>query len=127
MDVPHLTSEKLKELAEAAAQRSQPACACRAVQFASWESVPEERRPSDLLRIGTLRQSDVVEPTFEEFHPNGTRYDLRSAPIAVDFFPFNRCDVYQCQTCRNLFLRYTEFGGYYVDHRARMLDPALVV
>jgi hypothetical protein len=24
-------------------------------------------------------------------------------------------------------LRYTEFGGYYIDHRARRLDPALIV
>jgi len=24
-------------------------------------------------------------------------------------------------------LRYTEFGGYYIDHRARRVDPAGIV
>ena len=34
--------------------------------------------------------------------------------------------VWCCPQCRRGFLQYTEHGGYYVDHRLRMIDPALV-
>jgi hypothetical protein len=67
------------------------------------------------------------EPTFEEFHPEGTRYESPLAPIAPAFFPYNRCDVFSCSRCDRLLLRYTEFGGYYVDHRVRALNADLVV
>lgn len=78
-------------------------------------------------RVGTLRDDEGVEPTYEEHHPAGTRYDSPQAPIAVDWFPFNRSDVYRCARCQRLFLRYTEYGGYYVDHRVRRVDAALIV
>jgi hypothetical protein len=29
--------------------------------------------------------------------------------------------------CGRAFLRYTEYGGYYVEPRIRALDPALIV
>jgi hypothetical protein len=69
----------------------------------------------------------VYEPTFEEQHPNGTRYDSANAPVALKFFPYNRCDVFSCSRCERFLLRYTEFGGYYVDHRVRALNAELVV
>ncbi len=77
--------------------------------------------------LGSLRDPEVYEPTFEEFHPNGTRYDDASAPIATTFFPANRCEAHRCTACQSVLLRYTEFGGYYVDHRVRRVDAALVV
>lgn len=80
-----------------------------------------------MVCIGTLRPPQDAEPTYEEFHPQGTRYDATDAPIAPAYFPFNRCNVFQCKDCRSLFMRYTEFGGYYVDHRVRIVDPALIV
>ncbi|MEJ8853019.1 hypothetical protein WKW79_00475 [Variovorax robiniae] len=97
------------------------------LQQASWESITDDRWPKGVQKVGTLRPPDVDEPTFEEFHPDGTRYGSASAPIAVAWFPANRSDVYACSTCRSVFLRYTEYGGYYIDHRVRLVDPALVV
>jgi hypothetical protein len=79
---------------------------------------------------GTLRRTlpeGVMEPTFEEFHPQGTRYESPQAPIALAFFPFNRCDVHTCSRCGCTALKYTEYGGYYVDHRVRLVRSALVV
>ena len=79
---------------------------------------------------GTLRQpltGDQTEATFEEFHPGGTRYESPTAPIASGYFPFNRCDVYACARCGCAVLKYTEFGGYYVDHRVRLVDANLIV
>jgi hypothetical protein len=103
-------------------------CACKPAQSPSWDSITEERWPASVLRqVGTLRQPDLDEPTFEEFHPDGTRYDSPHAPIAPSSFPYNRSDVHVCTHCGRVFLRYTEYGGYYVDHRVRMVDPRWIV
>ena len=102
-------------------------CQCSLKSCAGWESVTETEWPSAQMQaVGTLRDPDVHEPTFEEHHPNGTRYDSPDAPIAVKHFPYNRCDLFTCTRCKQHVLRYTEFGGYYVDHRARRLDKTLI-
>ena len=80
-----------------------------------------------MRQLGSLRDPDVYEPTQDEHHPDGTRYASAAAPIAVDFFPYNVCNAYACDSCKKVLLRYTEFGDYYVDHRVRELDPGLVV
>jgi hypothetical protein len=103
-------------------------CTCGLVSYTGWASLTEERWPAALMtQLATLRDPEVYEPTFEEYHPAGTRYDDPAAPVALAWFPYNRCDVWRCQACERLVLRYTEFGGYYVDHRVRVLDTALIV
>ena len=95
----------------------------------------EDRWPGpQMTAVGSLRAALAEggnaagsEPTFEEFHPQGTRYDSPLAPFAPQFFPCNRSDVFSCNRCQRLLLRYTEFGGYYVDHRVRALNADLVV
>lgn len=102
-------------------------CQCSLKACAGWESVTETEWPSDQMQaVGTLRDPEVHEPTFKEHHPNGTRYDSPDAPVAIKHFPYNRCDVFACSRCHQHVLRYTEFGGYYVDHRARRLDKTLI-
>lgn len=124
-----IDAAELRRLAEESGAASpDPACACRLRAATSWDSITEERWPAKLMeRIGTLRDPSLDEPTFEEFHPHGTRYDSADAPIAVHHFPFNRCEVYRCRNCSLLVLRYTEYGGYYVDHRVRVVDAGLIV
>jgi hypothetical protein len=106
-------------------------CTCTLKACAGWESVNDDRWPSEQLsKAGTLREpvsESGSEITFEEYHPNGTRYDSANAPISLRHFPFNRCDVYACKQCRCAVLKYTEFGGYYVDQRVRLVDPELIV
>ena len=81
----------------------------------------------DRLRcVGTLRREGQEEPTLREHHPLGTHAWSDDAPIATTYFPYNRCDVWQCRSCQRAYLRYTEYGGYYEDERVRALDPALV-
>lgn len=123
-----LDASELKQLtATTGPAAAAKACACGLQRATSWESITEERWPQALMqKVGTLRDEDIAEPTFEEWHPDGTRYDSPDAPISVRHFPFNRCDVFRCSACGRLVLRYTEFGGYYIDHRVRLLDPALV-
>ena len=120
-----LSAESLKAVVEGKPRR---ACNCALGACAGWESFTEERWHKDLMRpMGTLRDVDIYEPTTDEYHPNSTRYESPTAPIATNFFPYNRCDVHDCTQCHRALLRYTEFGGYYVDHRVREMNPELVV
>ncbi len=104
------------------------ACTCSLGACAGWDSLSEARWPAQQMQaVGTLRDPEVSEPTFEEQHPQGTRYESSNAPVAVAFFPYNRCDVWRCTQCARHLMRYTEFGGYYVDHRVRAIAPDLPV
>jgi len=99
-------------------------CRCSIGDCYAWASLTEDRWPANQLeRLATMRNPDLHEPTFEEHHPNGTRYDSPQAPVAVSYFPYNRCDLWRCKQCQRHLLRYTEFGGYYVDHRVRTVSP----
>ncbi|MEJ8848361.1 hypothetical protein [Variovorax rhizosphaerae] len=122
-----IDATQLRELSARRVEATALGCHCTALQQPSWESITDDRWPAGIEKVGALRPPDVDEPTFEEFHPDGTRYGSADAPIAVAWFPANRSDVYVCGRCRSVFLRYTEYGGYYVDHRVRLVDPALVV
>jgi hypothetical protein len=100
-------------------------CGCGLGACAGWESITEERWPAARMElVATLRDPELYEPTFEEHHPKGTRYDSPQAPVAVRFFPYNRCDLWRCTQCQRHLLRYTEFGGYYVDHRVRSISSS---
>lgn len=120
-----LSDEDLKHLAQPPAAKP---CTCALGACPAWDSMTEDRWPAAQMQpLGTLRDPDVYEPTFEEHHPSGTRYDSIDAPVSAKHFPYNRCDVYRCTPCQRVLTRYTEFGGYYVDHRVRQLHPDLVV
>lgn len=83
---------------------------------------------ADFECVGTLLEASLDdEPTLTEWHPQGTSYWSAAAPIAVDWFPCNRCSAWRCRACGRGFLQYTEFGGYYIDHRLRAVEPSLVV
>lgn len=104
-----------------------PACTCCAIFTSTgWESFPSLANDSDLRKIGSLWIAGDDEPSLAEYHPEGTSYWSPSAPIALDFHPYNRCEIWQCRHCNHPFLRYTEYGGYYEDQRIRELDPALI-
>lgn len=103
---------------------------CAALRCAGWESVPAALGAPQLQALGTLRDPAVDEPTLEEHQGAGagrTDYWSAQAPIALAAFPYNRCTVWRCPQCRRGFLQYTEYGGYYIDHRLRELNPALIV
>lgn len=120
-----LNTDALSALARQS--RDRPACvACAAHDYAAWESVHAWFDAERLQLVGTLRQESDGEPTFAEHHPHATHGSSPNAPIAPAFFPYNRCDVWQCTVCRHAFLRYTEYGGYYQDPRIRSLNPGLI-
>jgi len=111
-----------------AAGKAPQACSCALGACTAWESLAEYRWEAAQMRaVGTLRDPTIDEPTLEEKHLQGTRYDSPEAPIAPAFFPYNQCDVWHCQRCERHLLRYTEFGGYNVDPRVRELDAGKII
>jgi hypothetical protein len=123
-ELPVLDTPALRDFAERHAVPGCPACA--ALRAPGWEALPGGFDAAALRKVATLRQPGVEDPTLEEHHPAGTGSWSPEAPIAPAFFPYNRCDVWQCRQCGRPFLRYTEYGGYYVEERIRELDPAKV-
>lgn len=124
--LPLLAADDLVRLARAATPPS-PCALCAAISARGWESVPGGFDRNALRPVGTLRRPGDEEPTLQEHHPAGTNAWSPDAPIAPAFFPYNRCDVWECAGCHRPFLRYTEYGGYYVEERIRPLDAALVI
>jgi hypothetical protein len=122
--LPQLTAEDLRRLPPPALTPAD--CACSTLVCAGWESVSAPPGEPLLQQRGTLRDAADEDPTLTEWHEGGTRYESPSAPIAPAYFPFNRCEVWACRACGRGFLQYTEFGGYYVDHRLREVDPQWV-
>lgn len=124
--LPHLNSADLIALARNGPGRAD--CpTCHSLVCPGWESLPVYFDGDKLRRVGTLRDEAVADPTVEEYHPGGSHSWSPDAPIAPAFFPYNGCDVYACAACGRPFLRYTEYGGYYVDERVRALAAELVV
>lgn len=123
-ELPRVGAAGLRALAASAAGAACPACA--GLVCPGWETLPAGHDDGLLRPVATLR-GDEPEPTLEEWHPQGTRLWSADAPIAPAWFPYNRCDVHACRGCGRLFLRYTEYGGYYVDPRIRELRADLVV
>lgn len=124
-----LTPLKTADELRAAIANAPPArpCTCALGTCAGWESLAEYRwEAAQMTQVATLRDPAIDEPTLEECHPTGTRYESPQAPVALAFFPYNRCDVWHCSRCDRHLLRYTEFGGYNVDPRVRELDPAKI-
>ncbi len=117
---------RLKELAARSQDASEP-CSCIKTPIDGWNSTPLSLPEDQLRELGTLNDSGEEEPTFAEYHPDGTRYWSVDAPIAPRYFPYNRCNVYECTVCGRSFLRYQEGGGYFVDRRIRLLNGALIV
>lgn len=121
-----LSAEDVTHLARRDGGRA-PCKFCSAFAFAGWESFPSLASDAALACVGALWVADEDEPTLDEHHPDATHYWSPSAPIALGFHPYNRCELWQCRHCKHPFLRYTKYGGYYEDRRIRDLNPLLMV
>ncbi|CAB5721502.1 Uncharacterised protein [Delftia tsuruhatensis] len=120
-----LTAAQLRTLAEQAA--AQPRCAdCTALSRPAWESVSGATAIAQLDPVGPLGTPDMAH-RLAEFHPQATHLWSPDAPIAVGWHPYNQSTLWRCRNCAGLFLRYTEYGGYYQDERIRPLRAELIV
>lgn len=117
--------DTLTGMATASAAVTAP-CSCNRVSLAAWSALPLTLELDRFEQIGTLFDDPYDEPTFAEYHPAGTRYESATAPIAPDFYPYNRCTVARCLDCDRHYLRYNEAGGYFTELRIRALQPELL-
>lgn len=126
MDLPVLDGAALRQLAQQSAAVTQP-CGCTTNDAHGWISLPLSLPETQLADVGTLVADPYEEATFTELHPQGTRYESPTAPVAPHHYPYNRCNVARCTLCSRHYLRYVEAGGYFVDRRIRALDDASLV
>jgi len=101
-------------------------CSCNRVALTAWQALPATLELDRFEEIGTLVEDPYDEPTFDEYHPDGTRYDSDAAPIAPRYYPSNRSQVARCRDCGRHYLRYNEAGGYFTELRIRALQPHLL-
>lgn len=121
-----LSLDQLTTLATTSHAITQP-CTCALDSFAGWTRIPAEFPQQQMTTIGTLVDDPYQEATWTEYHPAGSNYWSADAPIAIHYFPYNRCSVWQCTVCNRCALHYVEAGGYYVEPRIRTLAPELIV
>jgi hypothetical protein len=125
LNINYINQEQLTNICQ---QANAKTCDCALREHEGWQSIAEHRWPVEHLKErGTLRVTNTEEPTFEEHHPEGTRFESVNAPVAVTFFPYNRCAIFSCQQCDQTVLKYTEAGGYYVEQRARRIHAGLIL
>lgn len=128
-DSPATAADTLRALAS----HADAACdACASLAGAGWESVPSSFERDRLQPLGRLPAPDSADgtgydATLDEYHPAGTGYWSPDAPIALGWYPYNRSSAWRCVHCAGVFLRTTEYGGYYEEERVRRVTPALVV
>lgn len=117
-----LTPAQVTELAHLhGAQAHCPACAH--LKAPGWSSLAASADVSTLRCLGALWLPGDDEPSLEEARPAGMDPWSADVPISFVHHPDNRCQVWACTHCDKPFLRYTEYGGYYIDHRFRELNP----
>ncbi|MGK5077677.1 hypothetical protein [Janthinobacterium sp. HLX7-2] len=111
----------------AASARIAKKCSCCTVPLAAWQRLPTTLELDRFEELGALREDPYEEPTFAEYHPQGTRYDSEDAPIAPRYYPANLSQVARCLDCGRHYLRYNEAGGYFTELRIRALRPEMLV
>jgi len=104
-----------------------PCPTCRPYASPGWESFPASQDGAALQLQGALWLPGDDEPTLEEHRPTGVDAWSADAPISLAHHPYNRCEVWACKACGFPFMRYTEYGGYYIDQRIRELRARLIV
>jgi hypothetical protein len=116
----------LKQLAEASAAVTGK-CSCNTEPLLAWRKLPMTLELERFEEVATLVEDPYGDPTYTEYHPDGTHYDSEDAPIAPRYYPFNRCQIARCMNCGRHYLRYNEAGGYFTELRIRALQPQLLV
>lgn len=121
-----LSTEELRQLAAASDAVTQE-CNCTIASLQGWTRTPIDFPQAQMRSAGTLVVDPYADPTYAEYHPDGSNYWSPEAPIAPHYFPYNRCSVQQCTVCGRCCLAYVEAGGYYVEPRVRALASQRIV
>ncbi len=95
-------------------------------KFLAWQKITKEEEKM-LTILGLLvNDKGKQDDNPNKYHPEGTKYYSKEAPIALAYYPYNGCDVFQCSKSGKLYLIYTEHGGHKPERRCRLVQPQLI-
>lgn len=69
---------------------------------------------------------DSLEPNETMETPEGSNYWSPEDPIALAYYPYNGCHIFQKKGCESYYLVYTEWGGHAPEKRARLILKNLI-
>lgn len=100
---------------------------CQKTSFKGWESFTKEME-SKLQLLGDFKDSEtyISKNGYNEYHPNGTNYWSKDAPIALAFCPYHESQIRTCESCKAVFLTYTECSGHAPQNRCRWVQSSLI-
>lgn len=101
---------------------------CHKDNFAGWETLTKEME-SSLELCGEFEQAEkyIGQNGYTEYHPNGTNYWSKDAPIALAFYPYHESLIRKCKSCDAIFLTYIEHSGHAPHNRCRWVQKDLLV
>ena len=100
---------------------------CNRQEYEAWKYKKELESTFSVLGEFDDREEKIKFSGYTEHHPNGTCYWSKDAPIALDYYPYQECQVIECSCCRSLFLYYMEYGGHGREPRLRWVQAKLVI
>jgi hypothetical protein len=101
---------------------------CKKTAFRGWEAFSKSQE-SALVLLGEFQDAEnyISKNGYTEYHPGGTNYWSKDAPIALAYYPYHESMVRQCNVCNAVFLTYTEYSGHAPQSRCRWVQDHLVV
>jgi len=98
-------------------------CKCNYEKFIEWKRIGREDLAS-LVLLGKIVDFK------NKSHLSYTMYKWKQSqeePMALGYYPYGGCNVYQCADCKRLFFYYVEMGGHAVDLNLRLIREELLV
>ena len=101
---------------------------CKKEKFKGWGNSTKEIKQS-LEIAGEFELADyfIEKNGYSEYHPDGTNYWSKDAPVAIDFYPYHESRILLCPNCKAIFLNYIEYAGHLPQDRLRWARKSLLV
>ncbi|MGB3622338.1 MAG: hypothetical protein WBA20_13395 [Ketobacter sp.] len=101
---------------------------CNKQDYKGWGKFTKDLE-SELNHCGEFEAAEkyINKNDYTEYHPNGTNYWSKDAPIALAFYPYHESQIRTCDSCKAVFLTYIEYSGHAPQNRCRWVQPDLLV
>jgi len=119
-----LTLEQFQKLSEKHDQELE--CYCEYSEFLTWQNYVQ--LPNQFRSHGHFdHKEEALDGNFRiEYHPNGTNYGSKDAPIAVNYYPYNISEIHECLNCHAVFLTYVEIDYHSPQNKVKYVSSQLI-
>ena len=100
-------------------------CDAGGEKYRAWTPFPETEE-ARMDNLGQLVTDDLEAPDTMQVY-EGSNYWSPDDPIALGYYPYNYCEVFQKKDCNSYYLVYTEWGGHIPERRARLVLKPLIM